>query len=425
MRRARAWVEIDLNLLANNVRQIKALLPAKTALMSVVKADAYGHGAVDVAKTVLGSGATWLGVATVIEGIELRLAGVEAPILVFGAIYDPVEIKAIAQWNLQPTIVSPDQARLFSETLEEIDHIEIDRIEIDRIETERRLKTDDSTSRKQRPKLPVHLMVDTGMSRLGFPWQRSVEFARSVQQLPRLKAVGLYSHLATADSLDLTTMQLQQTRFEQAIADLTQANLCPPQCHLANSAATLIDQSLHYDMVRVGLAIYGLYPAPHLRAKVSLQPVLAVKARITQIKEIAAGEGVSYSHKFIAPNLMRIAVVGIGYADGVPRILSGQMKVAIANQLVRQLGAITMDQIMLDISTLKSAQAGDIVTLLGASNLSASNLGASKNQQLSADHWAELAATISWEILCGFKQRLPRISLPQTPTTPASIPTSV
>ncbi|MGB3573101.1 MAG: alanine racemase C-terminal domain-containing protein, partial [Phormidesmis sp.] len=125
------------------------------------------------------------------------------------------------------------------------------------------------------------------------------------------------------------------------------------------------------------------------------------------------------------PKPMRIAVVGIGYADGVPRILSGQMKVAIANQLVRQLGAITMDQIMLDISTLKSAQAGDIVTLLGASNLSASNLGASKNQQLSADHWAELAATISWEILCGFKQRLPRISLPQTPTTPASIPTSV
>jgi len=415
MRCARAWVEIDLNLLADNVRQIKSLLPAKTALMSVVKADAYGHGAVDVAKTVLGAGATWLGVATVLEGIELRQAEIEAPILVFGAIYDPVEIKAIAQWNLQPTIVSPAQARLFSETLEELDCIE----------TGHRLKTENNTSREQRPKLPVHLMIDTGMSRLGFSWQRSVELARSVQQLPHLEAVGIYSHLATADSPDLTTMRLQQTRFEEAIADLTKANLCPPQRHLANSAATLIDPALHYDMVRVGLSTYGLYPAPHLRAKAALQPVLAVKARITQTKEIAAGEGVSYSHQFVAPKPMRIAVVGIGYADGVPRILSGQMKVAIANQLVRQLGAITMDQIMLDISTLKSAQAGDIVTLLGASNLSASNLGASKNQQLSAEHWAELAATISWEILCGFKQRLPRIILTQTPATPISIPASI
>ncbi len=403
MRRARAWVEIDLGSLADNVRNIKALLPAKTTLMSVVKADAYGHGAVDAAKTVLGAGAAQLGVATVLEGIELRQAGIEAPVLVFGAINDPAEIEAIALWKLQPTIVSPEQALTFSKTLEanrlksnypKPNHPKLNH-----------LKTDEG---EQRSSLPVHLMIDTGMSRLGMPWQQSVDLALYVQQLPNLEAVGVYSHLATADSPDSTTMRLQQTRFEQAITDLSQASLCPPQRHLANSAATLTGPDLHYDMVRVGLATYGLHPAPHLRNKVELKPVLSVKARITQTRELAAGEGVSYSHRFVAPSTMRIAVAGIGYADGVPRILSGQMQVAIANQLIPQLGAITMDQIMLDVSDLKSVQAGDIVTLLGTSKLSAP-----KNRWLSADHWAELAATISWEILCGFKQRLPRIVQPQ------------
>ena len=377
MRCCRAWVEINLSALAHNVRQMKALVPEGTDVMTVVKADAYGHGAITVARTALAAGASWLGVATVPEGIELRQSGLDAPILVMGAVSDPEEIVAIARWQLQPTIVDPKQALVFSETL-----------------------AADSASSS----IPVHLKLDTGMSRLGFRWTQAVEFARFVQQLPHLETASVYSHLATADSPDPTVMNQQHRRFQEAIAALKSKNLLPPRLHLANSAATLAiateaNQSLHYDMVRVGLCTYGLYPAPHLQSTVSLRPVLEVKARITHIKEIETGAGVSYSHQFVAQRPMKIAIVGIGYADGVPRILSNKMEAIVHNQRIRQIGAITMDQLMLDVSELSQVQEGDIVTLLGQSG----------GHTLSADQWAQIAGTISWEILCGFKHRLPRI----------------
>ncbi|MGC1309222.1 MAG: alanine racemase [Phormidesmis sp.] len=376
MRCCRAWVEIDLAALADNVRSLKALLPHHTDLMSVVKADAYGHGAVSVAKVALTAGASWLGVATVPEGVELRQAGIGAPILVMGAVNDPAEMRAIADWQLQPTIVNPKQALVFSQTL--ADYF--------------------SAAGRDRT-LPVHLKLDTGMSRLGFSWERPVELARFVKQLAHLKVVSLYSHLATADSPDPTVMNLQHQRFEQAIAALERENLLPPRLHLANAAATLSAPALHYDMVRVGLATYGLYPAPHLTNAVRLQPVLAVKARITHVKTIQPGDGVSYDHKFIAPEPMKIAVVGIGYADGVPRLLSNQMNVVTNGQKVRQIGAITMDQMMIDVTAVEAVQEGDVVTLLGQS----------EGQVLTVEQWALAAGTISWEILCGFKHRLPRI----------------
>ncbi|MEM6449907.1 MAG: alanine racemase [Cyanobacteria bacterium P01_D01_bin.105] len=377
MRCARAWVDINLAALEHNVRSLKALLPPNCDLMSVVKADAYGHGAVTVAKTALQSGATWLGVATVPEGIELRQSGLTAPILVMGAVNDPAEVLAIAQWQLQPTIVNPKQALIFSETL-----------------SRAALKKQDNVS------ISVHLKLDTGMSRLGFSWKQAAELARFVQQLTHLETVSIYSHLATADSPDPTVMRLQHERFETAIAALARENLLPPRLHFANTAATLsVAHKLHYDMVRVGLGTYGLYPAPHLAASVILKPVLEVRARITHIKPIQAGDGVSYGHQFIANQDMRIAIVGIGYADGVPRVLSNHLEVVVNGQRVRQIGAITMDQLMLDVSHLKNVQEGDIVTLLGQAG----------KHILSADRWAELADTISWEILCGFKHRLPRI----------------
>ena len=401
MRCCRAWVEINLSALAHNVRTLKALLPAQADLMSVVKADAYGHGAVTVARVALESGATWLGVATVPEGIELRQAGITAPILVMGAVNAPEEVCAIARWQLQPTIVNPKQALIFSETLAEQEGL---------------LQGD----LKGNLTVPVHLKLDTGMSRLGFSWQQSVELARFVQQLAHLEIASVYSHLATADSPDPSVMLLQHERFESAIADLKQAQLCPPRLHLANSAATLVSAAntsaanasasnnalaanlrLHYDMVRVGLATYGLYPAPHLQGTATLRPVLEVKARITHLKNIEPGDGVSYNHKFVAKQSMKIAIVGIGYADGVPRKLSNQLEVVVNGQLVRQIGAITMDQLMLDVSTLDAVQEGDIVTLLGESG----------GHRLSAEHWADLTETISWEILCGFKHRMPRIEV--------------
>jgi alanine racemase len=370
----RAWVEIDLGALSDNVKQLVKFLSPRTQLMAVVKADAYGHGAVAVAKTALEAGAGWLGVATVPEGIQLREDGIKAPILILGATNTPEQIQAIAHWQLQPTLCSPKQALEFSNTLETINY---------------------------NSSLSVHIKLDTGMSRLGTNWQEAAEFVQLVQGLPHLDIASIYSHLATADSPDATVMMEQHSRFEEAIAHIKAKGITIPSLHLANSAATLADSRLHYDMVRVGLAIYGLYPANHLQNHIKLQPVLQLKARVTQVKTIAAGTGVSYGHHFIAPQEMRLAVVGIGYADGVPRRLSNQMQVLIRGQRVPQIGAITMDQIMLDVSSIPDLQEGEIVTLLGEQG----------KEQISADDWANCLNTISWEILCGFKHRLPRVAV--------------
>lgn len=372
--RQRAWVEIDLNALANNVAEIKQLLSPTTELMAVVKADAYGHGAVKVAQTALDYGASSLAIATLAEGIELRQAGINAPILILGAINTVEEIEAVVNWQLEPTIYSHQQALIFARTL---------------------------TVRQEN--LSVHLKLDTGMSRLGTNWQDATEFVRLVQQLPCLRIVSIYSHLATADESDPTMMKLQQQRFQSAIAKIKFNHLPHPRLHLANSAATLRDRSLHYDLVRVGLALYGLYPASDLQFSIALKPVLQVKAKITQVKQIAAGTGVSYGHHFVAEKDLTIAVVGIGYADGVPRHLSNRLKAIARGQLVRQIGNITMDQLMLDVSELPDLQAGEIVTLIGKEG----------NLVISADDWAKSLETISWEILCGFKHRLPRVYVEQ------------
>jgi alanine racemase len=378
MRCCRAWVEINLSALRHNVRQMRSQLGERTQLMAVVKADAYGHGAVTVAQTVLQAGASWLGVATVPEGIELRAANIQAPIMVMGAVNSVDEMQAMAAWRLQPTLVMAKQALVFSDALSKL-------------------------SGSSTCPLPAHLKLDTGMSRLGYPWQDAVDFVRFVRQLPHLKIESVYSHLATADSPDPTILRQQHQRFITAIQELRQQQLLPPRLHLANTAATLTDNALHYDMVRVGLGLYGLYPAPHLSAQVNLQPVMQVKARITHVKQISAGTGVSYGHQFVADRSMRVAVVGIGYADGVPRALSNRVKVLVKGQLVQQIGTITMDQLMLDVGHIPDIQEGDVVTLLGQEG----------NLSLTADYWAELANTISWEILCGFKHRLPRIAIEQ------------
>ncbi|MGB3199702.1 MAG: alanine racemase [Nodosilinea sp.] len=374
MRCCRAWVEINLTALRHNVRQFRALLPTATQLMAVVKADAYGHGAVTVAQTALQAGASWLGVATVPEGIELRAAGIQAPILVMGAVNSPEEMQAIAHWRLQPTLVNPKQALIFSDTL--------------------------SGLSAARP-VSVHLKIDTGMTRLGFPWVDAVDFTRFVRQLPHLKINSLYSHLATADSPDSTIMEQQQRRFRSALDQLQQQHLLPPRLHMANTAGTLADPALHYDLVRVGLGLYGLYPAPHLQGQVELQPVMQVKARITHLKDVPAGTGVSYGHQYVCDRPIRLAVVGIGYADGVPRLLSNRLQVMVKGHLAQQIGAITMDQLMLDVSHIPNLQEGDVVTLLGRDG----------DRTIGPDDWATLASTISWEILCGFKHRLPRIAV--------------
>ncbi|WP_017305159.1 alanine racemase [Spirulina subsalsa] len=366
----RAWVEINLTTLADNVRQIKRFLKPHTQLMAVIKADGYGHGAVMTAKTALQAGADWFAVATSQEGITLREAGIQAPILVLGAINSLEEIKAVVQYQLQPTLCSPQQALIFSDTLQQLGH-----------------------------DLPVHLNIDTGMSRLGTAWTEALEFVQFVRQLPHLHLASCYSHFATADDPDPSFMELQHQRFKEAIAQWQQNHLIPPMLHIANSAATLTDSCYHYDLVRVGLAIYGLYPESHLRHKLALNPALAIKARITQVKTIPPQSSVSYGRRFVCDRPLQIAVVGIGYADGVPRALTNQMDVLLRGRRVPQIGAVTMDQLMLDVSAIPDLQAGEIATLIGRDG----------SEVITAEEWADKTNTISWEILCGFKQRLPRV----------------
>lgn len=368
--RQRAWVEVDLAALAHNIRTLKTWLNPQTKLMAVVKADGYGHGAARVAQTSLAHGADSLAIATLAEGVELREAGIAAPILILGAVNAVEDIQAIAAWNLEATICDAEQAVLFNRTL----------------------------TRLGNP-LPVHLKLDTGMSRLGTNWQEALSFVSLVNSLPNLKIVSIYSHFATADESDRSIMDLQHHRFQAAMTQLKAAGLNPPQVHLANSAATLSDRGTHYDLVRVGLALYGLYPAAHLNQVLALKPVLQVKAKITQVKTIPPGEGVSYGRKFITQEATKIAVVSIGYADGVPRNLSNQLQGIVAGQLAPQVGSITMDQLMLRVDHLPQVQPGDIVTLIGQQG----------NFSITADDWANTLDTISWEILCGFKHRLPRI----------------
>ena len=368
--RQRAWVEIDLTALAHNVRALRSFIAPQTELMAVVKADAYGHGAVTVAKTALANGADCLAIATLAEGVELR-AEIDAPVVILGAIDAVEDIKAVAAWKLEPTICNIEQALAFEAALATVG------------------KT-----------LSVHLKLDTGMSRLGTNWQDAVPFVRLVHSLPHLKIKSIYSHFATADERDRTIMKLQHQRFEDAITSIKAVTgFVPPQVHLANSAATLSDRTYHYDLVRVGLALYGLYPAEHLSQEIDLKPVLQLKAKVTQVKIIPAGEGVSYGRKFIAQKDTRVAVVGIGYADGVPRNLSNRLQAIVRGKLVSQIGSITMDQLMLEVDAIPDLQPGEVVTLIGEQN----------NLKITADEWANKLDTISWEILCGFKHRLPRI----------------
>lgn len=381
MRRCRAWVDIDLEALRHNVQQFRQHLGDRAQLMAVVKADAYGHGAVMVAQEALKAGASWLGVATVPEGIELRSAGLQAPILVMGAVNSPEEVQAMARWQVQPTLVTPKQALVFSDTLAHLNPAD---------------------------PMEVHLKLDTGMARLGVPAADAVDFVRFVGQLPHLTIRSLYSHFATADSPDPTLMIQQHQRFEVAIAQLDTQNLRPPRLHLANTAATLADPALHYDLVRVGLGLYGLYPAPHLQSVLDLKPVMQVKARITHLKDLPAGTGVSYGHSYVTERPIRMAVVGIGYADGVPRILSNRVNVMVKGQLAPQIGTITMDQLMVDVTHIPNLQVGDVVTLIGQDG----------GHRITADHWADLTQSISWEILCGFKHRLPRIAAEPPTSSP-------
>ena len=377
--RQRAWVEVNTAAIQSNVRALQRHIGPATQLMAVVKADAYGHGALPVARAALEAGAACFGVATLAEGVQLRRAGISAPVLVLGNLTQPEELRSCLRWQLMPTLSSMREALLCQNLA--------------------------SGSGRT---MAVQLKLDTGMARLGADWQEGPRLVAALRGMEAIELAGIYSHLACADAApeeDDGLNALQQQRFESVLASLAEQGL-PAGCrHLANSAGTLRGHRQHYDLVRVGLALYGQPPAPHLAGVVSLRPALQIHARVTLLRQVGAGVGVSYGHRFRTSRPSRLAVVSIGYADGVPRQLSNRMDVLFDGRRLPQVGAITMDQLVIDATESPKIEVGSMVTLLGEQG----------EDSISPLDWSERCGTIPWEILCGFKHRLPRLAVPPEP----------
>ncbi len=371
----RAWVEVDSRAIENNARTLKRFIKKDCLLMAVVKADGYGHGSETVAKAALEGGADSLGVATLEEGIELRKADLDCEILILGNLTNGEELYSCFHWNLIPTISGIREAIICNNIADTL-----------------------------KKKFAIHLKVDTGMTRLGCNFNEASDIVSKIDCLKNISLEGIYSHLALADydSKDITCSKsftsIQLNRFEKVLNNLgpRKKSLCR---HLANSAGTLSNRCLHFDMVRVGLSLYGYYPAMELEAGLYLKPALNVRARITHVRDVKKGTGVGYGHIFKSERDCKLAVVAIGYADGVSRALSGKISASVDGVLVPQVGAIAMDQMVLDITDHPNISVGKVVTLLGSDG----------EMFISPQEWSDVSGSIPWEVLCSFKNRLPRV----------------
>ncbi len=369
--RLRAWIEVSPQAIEANTAILKRYIKPSCSLMAVVKADGYGHGAETVARAAIRGGASSLGVATLQEGIQLRKAGVNKPVLILGNLIDAEDLRASFHWDLMPTLCSIREAYIC-----------------------------DSIAQDSGKIFRAHLKFDTGMTRLGCDLKDANSLVEKIKQLENLKLEGLYSHLASADDVyngqasQLTN--LQRERFESVVTNCSTGSEIP--CfHLANSAGTLIDRKLHFDMVRVGLSIYGYSPIGN--QNLDLIPAMAVKARVTLLRNVAAGVGVSYGHSFITDRPTKLAVVAIGYADGVDRSLSGNISALLDGEFVPQVGAITMDQLILDATDHPGLAVGSVITIFGRD----------QGQCITPQYWSDISGSIPWEVLCRFKDRLPRV----------------
>ena len=371
---SRAWVEVDSRAIENNSRALKNFIGEDCLLMAVVKADGYGHGAETVAKAALLGGADSLGVATLDEGIQLRNAGLTCQILILGNLINAEELHSSFCWDLIPTISGIREAIICNNIAED----------------------------KQK-KFAIHLKVDTGMTRLGCDRSEVKELISKIDYLENISLTGIYSHLAIADydqgeDICENFTQVQLNRFENVLSGVS--NRHEPICkHLANSAGTLLDSCFHFDMVRVGLSLYGYIPINNFESDLQLKPALKVKARVSLIRDVEKGIGVGYGHFFKTKRKSKLAVVAIGYADGVSRALSGKISAAIDGVLVPQVGAIAMDQMVFDITEKPDIKTGQVLTLLGKDG----------EVVISPQSWSDMSGSIPWEVLCSFRNRLPRV----------------
>jgi alanine racemase len=348
-----SWVEINLSALERNFLKLKDL--TKTNIMAVVKADAYGHGATATAPILQSLGVHSFGVATIDEGIALRNAGIKTPILMLGATpfwsYDQC-----LKNDLTITLYSKDQITLL-----------------------------ENFSKDLKSKIPVQIKIDTGMNRLGIDYKEGKEVIDSILNSSCFKLEGIFSHLSSAHDVDFSN--LQKERFDSAVGAYKDI----PK-HIANSYAAINYPDFRYDLVRVGVAIFG-------QEYNFLEPIISVKGRITEIHKIYKDDYVSYNRTWQAKKDSLIATIPIGYADGVDKKLSNKLKAIYNDSLIDQVGNITMDQMMFDISDIKDGKVNDVITLIGKEN----------EKEIAISDWAKELDTITWELICRLKIRLPRI----------------
>ncbi|MCI6729256.1 MAG: alanine racemase [Candidatus Faecousia sp.] len=372
----RTWADVSLDNLTHNYTVLRQQVPGSCRFLGVVKADAYGHGAVPVSHHLEELGAEFLAVSNLEEAVQLRRGEVHLPILILG--YTPaLYARDMAEMEIRQEVHSLAYAR----------------------ELEARLVGTDC-------RLRVHLKLDTGMARLGFFCREEgvLEELLAVTRLPHLIVEGMFTHFPVADSLDPADVAFtkEQYRTFRSFAEELEARKCRPEiCHCCNSGATILYPEFAMDMIRPGIATYGISPAPELAGRLDLRPLLTLRTTISQIRQYPAGVSVSYGRSYVTPSPRTIAVVSIGYADGLSRKLSGQVSFLLRGVRVPVVGRICMDMCMVDVTDVPGARVGDKVTVLGAGG----------DDVISVCDLAEQLDTIPYEILCGINKRIPRIYL--------------
>ena len=371
-----AWIEIDLSAIRHNVADARRMLSPRTRLMAVVKADAYGHGAVEASKAMLGAGADRLGVSNIDEAMQLRDAGIRAPILILAQ--PPAStIPLLLGYNVTPTIYTPEFAIAYAEAAD-----------------------------RHGMTAPFHLAVNTGMNRIGVRFDEAVEFLYQVSFHRALVLEGIFTHYATADDAETLEFQLQTKRFVEALQGIQAAGFDLGIVHAANSAATYRYPDVHFDMVRCGLSLYGFHPCPETRRWADLRPAMSVHARITDTRLVPMSEGVSYGLRYRSPGSVKICTIPVGYADGLRRGLSGNTDFVMNGRYYRQVGNICMDQSMFEVDMRTYAsrervdpQIGDEVIVVGSQGIA----------EVTIDEMAEKLGTIPYEIAIGFSRGMERV----------------
>jgi alanine racemase len=373
------WAEVDLGAIAHNVAQLKSRLEPGVALAAVVKANGYGHGAVDVARAALEAGADWLGVATVAEGAELRAAGIAAPILNLGATLGSEAAEAVAA-DLRSSIW---------------DRIGVDILERAAAAAGRVVK--------------VHLQLDTGMVRLGADPNQAVELGHRIEASPHLELEGLFTHMAEAEDPGTDRSAMQLSVFLAAVTRMAYAGIRVPVIHAANSAATLLYPDSRLRLVRCGIAVYGYSPTGKPIPGLELRPALTWKARVLEVYNLRPGERVGYGGTFEAAAPSRTATISVGYADGYPRALSNRGELLLHGRRARVVGRVSMDFLSIDVSDIDDVAVGDEVVIIGRQGDAA----------IAADELAAQLDTIAYEVLVGVGPRVVRSAIPVAAATVA------